>query len=511
MESDSSEDEADLFFTSGPADSSFAISLQKMSTPSPKKKQKRESLEPLPKKFRPRDSGVVLTDSDDDLDLPLDDGTNFLMAAMPRASTSVSTVASSNDDLELVTPGIAPSADSGWPSVTGWPAVAVVNLDDDHHLSTSHSSQIGMGRSVDAFILRTLAAGGSVSTRGDAEPKRVPGTPVKKVKTAHLVGGVQRPWQSAVAHKIGFKEFDDGIAPKGKGKPRKSLPAAFPGLGRTKENKTVKKERHASGTSERDTDVDLDEGESPTVRKDGKYDGLGLGRPASGIPQFARPTGDGRVGKAHWLMRRSSSGAFSTSSDASSVNATPTRLTPKGTLLTTLSASNGLNDVPIEWMLPPPRAPTPASPLKQSIEASGRSTSGSSSTVSTATNSPTVNVVTKNPFGTIPHRERRVSQNLPALRTPASGLFAALHGQRPHTHAHPARQAHLQPAVPSGWLPASSDEEKPGRFGRDLVEIDEIGSGEFGRVMKVRYKDPARGTEVFAVKKSKRFEGVKHR
>ncbi|KAI1783902.1 hypothetical protein LXA43DRAFT_1128570 [Ganoderma leucocontextum] len=91
MESDCSEDEADLFFSSGPADSSFAISLQRGCTPSLKKKQKRESLNPLPKKFRPRDSGVVLTDSDDH-------HTNFVMAAMPRASTSVSTVASSFDE-----------------------------------------------------------------------------------------------------------------------------------------------------------------------------------------------------------------------------------------------------------------------------------------------------------------------------------------------------------------------------------------------------------------------------
>ena len=509
MESDSSEDEVDLFFGSGPASSSFAISLQRGCTPSPKKKQKRESLDPLPKKFRPRDSGVVLSDSDEELDLPIDDGKNFLMAAMPRASTSLSTVASSNDEHELVTPGFAPSATSGWPTI------GIVNSDDDHdHLSTSHSSSnMGMGRSVDAFILRTLAAGGSVATRGDAEPKRVPGTPVKKVKTAHLMGGVTRPWQSAVAHKIGFKDFEDGgNGGKGKGKPRKSLPAAFPGLGRAKENKTVKKERQGA-VSERETDIDLDEAESPTMRKDGKYDGLGLGRPATGLPPFARPTGDGRVGKApHWLMRRSSSGAFSSSSDASSVNATPTRLTPKGTfLLFMVHARFLMRAVCIEWMLPPPRVPTPASPLKNSIENSSRSTSGSSSTTSTATNSPTVGAVARHPLGPIPTRERRVSQNLTALRTPASGLFAALHAQRPHTHAHPTRHQQPQSAVRNGRLPAPSDEERPGRFAQEFLEIDELGSGEFGRAMKVRYKDPARGDDVFAVKKSKRFEGVKHR
>ena len=503
MESDSSEDEADLFFSSGAADSSFAISLQKGGTPSPKKKQKRESLDPLPKKFRSRDSGVVLTDSDDDLDLPLDIGKNYLMAAMPRASTSVSTVAS--DDTGLVTPGIGPSAESGWPSV--------VNAADDH-LTVSHSNHMGMGRSVDAFILKTLAAGGSVATRGDAEPKRVPGTPVKKVKTAHLVGGVQRPWQSAVAHKIGFKDFDDGSVGngKGKGKPRKSLPAAFPGLGRAKDNKTVKKDRQALAAVEREPDVvDLDEAESPTLRRDSKYDGLGLGRPTTGIPQFARPMGDGRVGKGHWLMRRSSSGAFSVSSDASSINATPTRATPKGMPYLFLPASHVHAPTEGDWPLPPPRVPTPSSPLKQSVGTSSRSTSGSSSSTITATNSPTVNVTIRDPLNTLAPRSRRPSQNLTSLRTPGPGLFAAVHGQRPHTHAHPARQAHPQLPVRTNRLPAPSDEERTGRFEREFVEIDELGSGEFGRAMKVRYKDLGRDDGIFAVKKSKRFEGVKHR
>ncbi len=57
---------------------------------------------------------------------------------------------------------------------------------------------------------------------------------------------------------------------------------------------------------------------------------------------------------------------------------------------------------------------------------------------------------------------------------------------------------------------ASSEYEQPGRFERDFVEVDDIGSGEFGNAIKVRYKDGGNG-EVFAVKKSKRFEGVRHR
>jgi mitosis inhibitor protein kinase SWE1 len=39
--------------------------------------------------------------------------------------------------------------------------------------------------------------------------------------------------------------------------------------------------------------------------------------------------------------------------------------------------------------------------------------------------------------------------------------------------------------------------------------VGEIGSGEFGKVLKVKRRD--KDNEVFAVKKSKRFEGLRHR
>ncbi len=52
----------------------------------------------------------------------------------------------------------------------------------------------------------------------------------------------------------------------------------------------------------------------------------------------------------------------------------------------------------------------------------------------------------------------------------------------------------------------AAEEQWPGRFGRDFVEDDEVGSGEFGKVMKENGREGA----VFAVK-SKRFEGVRHR
>jgi mitosis inhibitor protein kinase SWE1 len=53
-------------------------------------------------------------------------------------------------------------------------------------------------------------------------------------------------------------------------------------------------------------------------------------------------------------------------------------------------------------------------------------------------------------------------------------------------------------------------EEQIGRFEREFVELAEVGSGEFGKVIKVRHK-AGEDSEVFAIKKSKRFEGTKHR
>lgn len=54
------------------------------------------------------------------------------------------------------------------------------------------------------------------------------------------------------------------------------------------------------------------------------------------------------------------------------------------------------------------------------------------------------------------------------------------------------------------------DEAQPSKFERDFDEIEEIGSGEFGKVMKVKSKNGS-DRVVSAVKRSKRFEGPKHR
>ena len=64
-----------------------------------------------------------------------------------------------------------------------------------------------------------------------------------------------------------------------------------------------------------------------------------------------------------------------------------------------------------------------------------------------------------------------------------------------------------------------SGDECPGKFERDFDVLDEdLGSGEFGRVLKVRRKTDGDLNTVnmeddglYAIKKSKLIEGVKHR
>jgi len=72
------------------------------------------------------------------------------------------------------------------------------------------------------------------------------------------------------------------------------------------------------------------------------------------------------------------------------------------------------------------------------------------------------------------------------------------------------RRSHAPPVEQPPLEPQTAAVRQSGRFEQDFVEDDEVGSGEFGKVMKVRYKSGREG-EVFAVKKSKKFEGVRHR
>ncbi|KAG6918544.1 hypothetical protein DXG01_013634 [Tephrocybe rancida] len=401
----------DMFFGGGPQDSSFIFSVTE-GTPSPR--SKRMDPTTLPRKYKPRDSGIMLSDDDDDM-------SGDFLNVMPGASTSVGSIHSDAED-NLVTPGCAPEAGSGWPSV-------YISGTDDAG-SGEHPGP-GEHLDVDAFIMRTLAA----ASKSQEGKKKVPGTPVKKVKTTYLPGGA-RPWQSAVAAKVGPR-FDFEEAKKANA-PRQSLPAAFPPLG-----KMGKKPTKLS--LDQDTESEDDE-DSPGKR--GNYSGLGIGRPSASTPH----DGNSLNLRARWLMRRSSSGAFSSGSESISSSGTPTRTKSKDT---------------------DPKFPRPSSQLspsqKKTFKLTPIRTASSSSSSSAATlNSPSIAT------------SRRLQTN------------------------------HPRPIPATRRLSEPFTETQTGRFARDFIEDDEIGSGEFGKVIKVHRKNGL-DSEVYAVKKSKRFEGPRHR
>jgi mitosis inhibitor protein kinase SWE1 len=425
-----SEEDTDIDdFFSGPSDSSFAFTVID-STPL----RPRNPITFLPKKYKPRDS-AVLFESDDDR-----------ISSMPGASSSLSTINSGDG---LVTP-VYPSQASGWPFRDG-PLVAGLDNDlfgrDPDAYSRSEA---------DAFIMRLLAGNANNAHGKGDSAKRMPDTPVKKVKTAHFA--VERPWQSAFTRKTGSEEFDYLAPPPGRGggkktgpgkKPRKSLPAAFP-------------------------TVDAD---SPTDRKDTKYAGLGLGRPRENAKNATSA-----AGRTHWLMRRSSSGAFSNMSSGSdnSATATPTRPKDKGAQASFdprlgLFPDLGLWSFVDEWHLPPPRIPNLSASKPGRLSSDQRSTSSSSNSTIASPTSPRFIKSGRRPPGPSPLKQRTCVW-------------------------------YAQPVV--------SGDECPGKFERDFDILDEdLGSGEFGRVLKVRRKDPTnmKDDDEYAIKKSKPIEGLKHR
>lgn len=293
--------EEERFFNS--SDSTSSSSSLREGNPSPKKRQKLSAPSPLLKKFRLRESGVAFDSSDDD-GQPAHSRSRPDLLPMPRASTSVSTV---NSEEALPTPGVVPSATSGWPVAD----------------TTLARSEDESAEDVDAVILRTLMAGSSNAAEGHKGHKKVPGTPVKKVKTANMM---VRPWQSVIASKVGHLDFDNNV-PKGgraKSKPRKSMPAAFPTL--EKENRATFKIPKLSVDFDADDD---DEDVSPIALRRGRYEGLSLGRGSRPQSSSSRPVNDSKGGRMHMhlLMHKSSSNF---SSGGETPMGTPTRSTVKG-------------------------------------------------------------------------------------------------------------------------------------------------------------------------------------
>ncbi|KAG0704885.1 hypothetical protein DFH29DRAFT_997178 [Suillus ampliporus] len=164
-------DDEDMLFD-GPTRMSLVFSITE-GMPSPRSQKGKEGL--LPSKYRPHDSGMVL--SDDEL----------IPARNSMLSTSSSSLHSDNDNVDdLVTPGIVPGAFCGWPRISGVDDAHLHSLNQSHPYQYSHCDE----DDVDVFILHTLEACGKPSA---AESKKPSGMPMKKIKSHFgLDGG--RPW-----------------------------------------------------------------------------------------------------------------------------------------------------------------------------------------------------------------------------------------------------------------------------------------------------------------------------
>ncbi|KAF8897090.1 hypothetical protein CPB84DRAFT_1710099 [Gymnopilus junonius] len=422
-------DDEDMFFTGVTAISPFVLNVTKDSAspskPSLPMKYKSESLQ------RDHDASLI-SDEDDMASTGSSVGGGDLLIVMPKASTSLSSICS---DEALVTPGVTPEGASGWPN-------AHVFVEDEDGGNAHNTHPYATEREdVDAFIMKALAA----ASKCTGMPKKAPGTPVKKPRMNYF--GNARPWQSAVASKVGLKDdcdFKNGKAP------RKSLPAVFSTTGGVNHREA----RDKFG----DTDTEEEEYSPSTRRGKEGYSGLGLGMPP---PPSELKNNSSVLPRNRWLMRRSSSGAFSSGSDSTSLSSTPTRA--KG--------------ITVDWHLPKPGIPLHFSPsgdgdpLNKAL--SPRSASGSSTSSLTSPNSPT--------------NSRRTSLAVGVPRLSADSRI-------------------LSDSFGFG----SAEDQQPGRFERDFDEIEEVGSGEFGKVIKVRSKIND-DLQLYAIKKSKQFEGVKHR
>ncbi|KAF8585991.1 kinase-like protein [Ramaria rubella] len=85
--------------------------------------------------------------------------------------------------------------------------------------------------------------------------------------------------------------------------------------------------------------------------------------------------------------------------------------------------------------------------------------------------------------------------------------------KRPPFNRHNAYELSYRPSPrPSfGIFPRPlTEHECPGKFELEFLTVDVLGTGEFGSALKVRHKQGSE-QDVFAVKKSKVFEGVRHR
>ncbi|KAL5523712.1 hypothetical protein ACEPAG_7885 [Sanghuangporus baumii] len=472
-----------------PADSSMQFSFSLTSdAPSPSR---------IPTKFKPRDSGVVL--SDDEMDEVL------LSAEQTRVSQP--------DSLRRLHARV-PTFPRSSASMN---ASSEATLVDESFVTPSHERSRESNRPVspcdvsivDEFIVKTLEAG----TKDGAADKRPPGTPQKRTKTSFLGLPVQRPWASAAIEKMdrtpffgekvpapNFSSIEDSggstsdfSGPKRsyglENRPRKSCPGdlGFPGREPTLASCIASLRSNGSAASE--TEMSPTDARLANNTKNRNYGDVGMGRPSAKL-------------NASQLLRRSSSSAFSTASDGSEGSGigTPTRggFSKKQCELR-------VPMLPLKQLCTPStKAPylLPVSPNSPSIakrEMHGRQQSNHTQT-------SIFSQGTKE--NQRPQSMKKSSLHSTALDSGASHKSAIplLSGINQHLWRGGARGNFFD-----SFTGTSQSVEPLGRFEREFVEVDKIGSGEFSSAIKVRFKHQDQEGPVYAVKRSKRFEGNRHR
>jgi hypothetical protein len=119
---------------------------------------------------------------------------------MRKASTSIGSLYSLGDE-GLVTPGTGPSPWSGWPQA----AVVVSSFFDEMSEGVLHGNTGAGEGNVDEFILRTLAAGAKGTHDGEG-PKKIPGTPVKNVRTSYRAVAERSGAEGGMGVRVGWWE-----------------------------------------------------------------------------------------------------------------------------------------------------------------------------------------------------------------------------------------------------------------------------------------------------------------
>lgn len=83
--------------------------------------------------------------------------------------------------------------------------------------------------------------------------------------------------------------------------------------------------------------------------------------------------------------------------------------------------------------------------------------------------------------------------------------------QDKHSPVISSRSTKVSPRPSIQYLNKLTNEfERPGKFEREFTTLDNLGTGEFGSALKVKCKS-GNDQDVYAIKKSKRLEGPKHR